>query len=258
MDEYNDTIVKNKEKQVSLKGEMESLAVKQKNLEAEFDKLGNEMKNISELGMSIDEEISAQEKAIYHYEKELKCGLDENINTCGTIPYSGKFIRPVTNGRITSRYGSRCYYNSLQGRNVCTYHYGIDISGGDTKIYATAPGTVASIMWYQSCGGNKILIHHNINGTYYTTGYYHLKTINVKVGDYVDQNTVIATMGGDASTWSYDKCTTGQHLHLAVATGLYLKDYTSWSTYEAHNINPTSVVNFPAYGVWFANRVTKY
>ena len=258
MDEYNETIKQNKNKQVELKEEIKNLEVKQKQLEVEFDKLGSEIKNISEISMSIDEEISAQEKAVYHYEKELKCKLDEDINNCGTIPFSGKLIRPVTNGRITSNYGSRCYYNSLQGRNVCTYHYGIDISGGDTKIYAAAPGTVASIQWYQSCGGTKIFVHHNINGTYYTTGYYHLKTVNVKVGDYVDQNKVIATMGGDSSTWSYDKCTTGQHLHFAVATGLYLRDYTYWSQFEAHNLNPVSVVNFPAYGVWFANRVTKY
>ena len=258
MDEYNDTIVKNKEKQVNLKNEIESLGAKQKELEVQFEKLGSEIKNISEISMSIDEEISAQEKAVYHYEKELKCELDEDINSCGKIPFSGKFIRPVTNGRITSNYGSRCYWNQTQGRNVCTYHYGIDISGGDTKIYAAAPGTVASIQWYQSCGGTKIFVHHNVNGTYYTTGYYHLKTVNVKVGDYVDQNTVIATMGGDSSTWSYDKCTTGQHLHFAVATGLYLRDYTYWSQFEAHNLNTVSVVNFPAYGVWFANRVTKY
>lgn len=258
MDEYNETIKKNKNKQVELKNEIASLQTKQKELEIQFEKLGNEIKNISEISMSIDEEIAAQEKAVYYYEKQLKCELDENINTCGKIPFAGKFIRPVTNGRITSKYGPRCYWNSLQGRNICTYHYGIDISGGDTKIYAAAPGTVVSIQWYQSCGGTKIFVHHNINGTYYTTGYYHLKTVNVKVGDYVDQNMVIATMGGDSSTWSYDKCTTGQHLHFAVATGLYLRDYSYWSQWEAHNLNPVSVVNFPAYGVWFANRVAKY
>ena len=258
MDEYNETIKKNKNKQEELKIEISNLEVKQKELEVQFEKLGTEIKNISEISMSIDEEIAAQEKAVNYYENQLKCGLDENINTCGKIPFAGKFIRPVTNGRITSQYGSRCYWNSLQGRNVCTYHYGIDISGGDTKIYAAAPGTIVSIQWYQSCGGTKIFVHHNINGTYYTTGYYHLKTVNVKVGDYVDQNTVIATMGGDSSTWSYDKCTTGQHLHFAVATGLYLRDYSYWSQWEAHNLNPVSVVNFPAYGVWFSNRVAKY
>ena len=258
MDEYNDTIKKNKNKQEELKDAIKSLEAKQKELEVEFQKLGEEMKSMSEISMSIDEEISAQEKAVNHYEKELKCKLDDDINNCGTIPFSGKLIRPVLNGRITSRYGARCYCNQTQGREICTYHYGIDIAGGDTKIYAAAPGTVASIQWYQSCGGTKIFVHHNINGTYYTTGYYHLKTVNVKVGDYVDQNKVIATMGGDSSTWSYDKCSTGQHLHFAVATGLYLRDYSYWSQWEAHNLNPVSVVNFPAYGVWFANRVTKY
>ena len=44
----------------------------------------------------------------------------------------------------------------------------------------------------------------------------------------------------------------------AVATGLYMKEYTSWSTYSARNINPTSVVNFPGAYVWFSNRVTRY
>ena len=258
IDEYNETIKKNKNKQEELKKEISNLETKQKELEVQFEKLGQEMKNMSEISMSIDEEISAQEKTVYYYEKQLKCGLDENINTCGKIPFAGKFIRPVTNGRITSNYGARCYWNSLQNRNICTYHYGIDISGGETKIYAAAPGTVASIQWYQSCGGTKIFVHHNINGTYYTTGYYHLKSVNVKVGDYVDQNTVIATMGGDAATWSYDKCTTGLHLHFAVATGLYLRDYSYWSQWEAHNLNPITVVNFPGYGVWFSNRITKY
>ena len=103
-----------------------------------------------------------------------------------------------------------------------------------------------------------LFVNHNVGGVYYTTGYYHLKSINVKVGDYVDQNTIIAVMGGDSSTWSYDRCSTGRHLHFAVATGLYMKDYLSWSTYQARNINPVTAVNFPGYGVWFANRVTKY
>ena len=103
-----------------------------------------------------------------------------------------------------------------------------------------------------------LFIHHNVGGNYYTTAYFHVKNINVRVGDYVDQNTIVATMGGGSDTWWYDKCTTGDHLHFAVATGLYMKEYTYWSTYTARNINPTSVVNFPAPYVWFSNRVTRY
>ena len=258
IDEYNDTIKKNQKKQEDLKVEMTSLSSKQKNLESELSKLGDTLKDLNEESVDIDAEIKAQEKVIYYYEKTLQCKLDENINTCGKVPYSGKFIRPVQSGRITSNYGSRCYWNQTQGRTVCSYHYGIDISGGDTKIYAAAPGTVANILWYQSCGGTMLFVNHNVGGVYYTTGYYHLKSVNVKIGDYVDQNTVIGIMGGDSSTWSYDRCSTGRHLHFAVATGLYMKEYLSWSTYQAHNLNPVTVVNFPAYGVWFSNRVTKY
>lgn len=258
INEYNDTIKKNQVKQVELKKEVENLQEKQKSLEVELSKLGEQLKDLNSISVDINEEIKAQEKVVEYYEKTLGCKLDDNINSCGKVPYSGKFVRPIQSGRITSRFGSRCYWNSVQGRNVCTYHYGIDIAGGDTQVYAAAPGTVANIFWYQSCGGNMLFVNHNVGGVYYTTGYYHLKSINVKIGQYVDQNTVIGITGGDSSTWSYDKCSTGRHLHFAVATGLYMKDYSSWSTYQARNINPVTTVNFPAYGVWFSNRVTKY
>lgn len=255
--EYNQTIEDNKQKQIDLKEEMEKLSVKQQELQVSLSALGNELSAMSDVSMSIEEEIVAQKKAINYYENTLGCKLDENINTCGTVPYSGNFVRPVLNGRITSVFGYRCYTRN-NGVRYCGYHNGIDISGGDTKIYSAAPGTVASILEKQSCGGNKVFIHHNVGGNYYTTGYYHLKSINVKVGDYVDQNTVIGIMGGGSDTWWYDKCTTGTHLHFAVATGLYLKDYLWWSEFEAHNINPTSVVNFPAPYTWFSNRVYRY
>lgn len=258
IDEYNDTIKKNQKKQEDLKVEMVNLGEKQKSLEAELSKLGNTLKDLNSISVDIDAEIAAQEKVVNYYEKTLQCKLDENINSCGKVPYSGKFIRPIQSGRITSNFGSRCYWNGTQGRTVCSYHYGIDIAGGDTQVYAAAPGTVANILWKQSCGGNMLFVNHNVGGNYYTTGYYHLKSINVKVGDYVDQNTVIAITGGDSSTWSYDRCSTGRHLHFAVATGLYMKDYLSWSTYQSRNINPITVVNFPGSGVWFSNRVTRY
>ena len=257
IDEYNDTIIENQKKQSNLKEELVKLDLKQQELQIDLEKLGSELASISDVSMSIDEEIEAQEKAIYYYEKTLGCKLDENINSCGNVPYSGSFTRPVTSGRITSSFGYRCYTRN-NGTYYCGYHNGIDLSGGDSRIYASAPGTVAGILWQQSCGGNKVFIHHNVGGNYYTTGYYHLKSINVKVGDYVDQNTVIGIMGGGPDTWWYDKCTTGAHLHFSVATGLYLKDYSSWSTFESRNINPTTVVNFPGAGVWFSNRVYRY
>ncbi len=257
IDEYNATIKKNEQKQKDLKAEMVSLDKKQQELEVSLTSLGKELNSMLDVSMTIDEEIAAAKKNIKMYE-DLGCKDDEDINTCTSkVPYSGNFVRPLTSGRITSVYGWRCYTRN-NGQYYCGYHNGIDLAGGNTNVYAAAPGTVGAIHWQQSCGGNMIFIHHNVGGNYYTTAYFHTKNIRVKVGDYVDQNTIIATMGGDSSTWWYDKCTTGQHLHFAVARGLYMKDYTSFSTYESRNINPTSVVNFPSPGVWFANRVQRY
>ena len=255
--EYNETIKKNEKKQEELKGELVKLDEKQKELESSLAKLGEQLKSMTDVSLSIDEEIEAAQKNVKMYE-DLGCKLDEDISTCTSkVPYSGGFVRPLVSGRITSRYGWRCYTRN-NGQYYCGNHNGIDLAGGDTRIYAAAPGTVGAILQKQSCGGNMIFIHHNISGTYYTTAYFHVKNIKVKVGDYVDQNSIIATMGGTPDTFYYDKCTTGGHLHFAVAKGLYMRDYTSFSTYEARNINPTSVVNFPAYGVWFSNRVQKY
>lgn len=257
IEEYNNTILKNKEKQEELRLELITLDTKHKELEVKLTELGTELNAMQDVSMSIDEEIAAQEKMVTYYEKTLKCGLDEDLNYCGTVPYSGNFVRPLLNGRITSLYGTRCYTRN-NGQYYCGFHNGIDIAGGDTRVYSAAPGTVGAIFYRQSCGGNMVFIHHNVGGSYYTTAYFHVKNINVKVGDYVDQNTVIATMGGGSDTWWYDSCTTGTHLHFAVATGLYMKDYSSWSTYSARNINPKSVVNFPGAGVWFSNRVYRY
>lgn len=257
IDEYNATIKKNEKKQEELKEEMKVLDKKHKELEVQLTTLGNELNAMQDVSMSIDEEIKAQEKVINYYEKTLGCNLDENINNCGKVPYSGSFLRPVISGRITSLFGTRCYTRN-NGTYYCGFHNGIDIAGGDTRVYAAAPGVVGAIMPKQSCGGNMLFVHHNVGGNYYTTAYFHVKNITVNVGDYVDQNTVIATVGGGPDTWWYDTCTTGAHLHFAVATGLYMKDYLSWSTYSARNINPTSVVNFPAGYVWFSNRVYRY
>ncbi len=255
--EYNETIKQNEKKQGELKTEITNLDKQQKELEVSLASLGDELNKMTDVSLSTDEEIAAAEKNIKMYE-DLGCKDNEEISQCTSkVPYSGGFVRPLTSGRITSNYGWRCYTRN-NGSYYCGNHNGIDIAGGGTDVYAAAPGTVGAILWEQSCGGNMIFIHHNIAGTYYTTAYFHTKNIRINVGDYVDQNTIIATMGGTPDTWWYDKCTTGGHLHFAVARGLYMKDYIYFSEYEARNVDPTSVVNFPPYGVWFSNRVTKY
>ena len=250
--EYNETVKEYTEKKEELDVEIRTLDTEQENLRGELVKLGDELTGMVEIYADINDEISTQKKAIAHY-VDIGCTDDQDINTCGTIPYSGKLIRPLTTGRITSSFGWRS--NPLGSGT--TFHNGIDIAGGSTQIYSSAPGTVAGITWKASCGGNKIYIHHNINGVHYTTSYFHLEKILVSVGDYVDQNTQIAVMGGGKST-PWDKCSTGTHLHFSIARGLYLKEYSSWNTYIAKQVNPVSLVNFPAKGVWISNRTKTY
>lgn len=254
--EYKETVESNSKKKVELKNEQESLANRQKDLSKELAKLGSKLNEITEVSLSINEEIASQKKLIQYYAETLKCKEDQNIYSCGNIPYSGKMIRPVSSGVITSEFGYRCI--TLNGAWKCSVHNGIDMAGGDNKIYAVAPGRVAAINWKTSCGGTMLFIQHNIGGKYYTTGYYHLRAVYVNVGDYVDQNTNIALMGGDPKREWWDTCSTGQHLHFAVATGLYLTEYSSWSEFTARNINPRTMVNFPAGSGWFGNRTTTY
>lgn len=253
IEEYNATVKKHIEKKEELDIEIQTLDAEQNNLHSELIKLGDELTGMVEIYADIKDEIATQKKVIEHYEN-IGCKDDQDINSCGSIPYSGKLIRPITTGRITSNFGWR--WHPVSGDYA--FHNGIDISGGSTAIYASAPGTVAGITWKASCGGTKIYVHHNINGVYYTTSYFHLSKVLVSVGDYVDQNTQIAVMGGSPSVTPWDKCTTGTHLHFSVARGLYLKEYSSWNTYISKQINPVSVVNFPAKGVWISNRTKVY
>ena len=76
--------------------------------------------------------------------------------------------------------------------------------------------------------------------------------------DVVTKDTQIAVMGGYPRIETWDTCSTGTHLHFAINTGLYLKDYSSWSSYVSHTLNPRTIVNFPSGGSYFYDRTTKY
>ena len=93
-------------------------------------------------------------------------------------------------------------------------------------------------------------MHHNVGGQAYTTEYAHLTSIYVKKGQKVKKGEVIGTVGGDSSTYWYDGCTRGTHLHYSVAYGYYGSDgkdgYRYWSTftYNTRATNVQSISNF--------------
>jgi murein DD-endopeptidase MepM/ murein hydrolase activator NlpD len=106
---------------------------------------------------------------------------------------TGSFRWPTAGGFITSHVGWRWG----------AYHKGIDIAGvGNRSIYAADNGTVTFAGW-DGGYGNRIVINHN-NG--YKTTYSHLSSINVRVGQTVQQGQVIGIMGSTGDS-------TGVHLH---------------------------------------------
>jgi murein DD-endopeptidase MepM/ murein hydrolase activator NlpD len=258
MKNYNQMIVQNNKSISDLDKKTRELEQKQVDLERQIKSLGSKLSDLNEITISIEEEIKLQRSSIQLY-KDLGCGLDEDIALCGRnkLPPGTAFFRPVVAGKVTSEFGMR-FHPTLK---VWRLHAGVDIGttySTNVPIYAAAEGMVIALSIKSSCGGNIVYIHHNINGKTYTTMYAHLRSINVTPKQVVDRNTVIGIMGGDAETRAWDDCTTGLHLHFQIATGLYLKDYTAYSTFTARSFDPRQVINLPAGSGWFSDRLTKY
>lgn len=252
--EYNTMIDESKKKQEEIQKKQVELSDYQRTLEEKVASLGESLENIESVGLDINDAIEYQKEIIELYESK-GCKDNENIATCGrkTLPRGTAFYRPTQTGKITSEWG----YRSLLGR---TWHEGIDIGVSEgTTVYAIANGMVATVVRY-SCGGNMVVVHHNINGKTYTSVYAHLLSVAVTKGQTVDRNTIVGYSGG-GSTQSYDKCTLGAHLHLTVATGLYGIDYYDWlnDLNVKYSINPRTVINFPSglYNPW-TDRLTAY
>ena len=138
----------------------------------------------------------------------------------------------------------------------------IDIGGNTegTPVYATANGVVAGVVdgkavtrrnGKKSCGGNIVYIHVMVGGKRYTLTYGHLLSYNVKTGQQVNITTQIGTVGGGPQTWSWDRCSTGPHLHYQISRGYYMVDYQAFSLLNAKAIKPNG---YPAKGVMWYNR----
>ena len=115
---------------------------------------------------------------------------------------------PVGAGNIiTSPYG---YRNGPF--NGYEFHDGVDLSGGDTAIFAVRDGTVTSVVTgYGGGWGNNISIDHGeVAGVGHIYSFYaHLASINVSAGDTVKAGQQIGVMGSTGAS-------TGTHLHFGV------------------------------------------
>ncbi len=241
-------IEKNEATQIELKKLQITLEENIVSYENSIKSMSRDLASISEITEDIDAQIKNQ-KSVIDYYVSIGCKDHQLLSACDQIANNSGWLKPLIKGRITSLFGYRIHPIS----KVQKFHDGIDIGGNPegTPIYSATSGTVVAITNRASCGGNKVYIHSRVNGSAYTVYYMHLLKINVKVGSVVTTNTIIGTVGGGAQTMSYDKCSTGAHLHFSVATGFYLKDYSSYSTLVARAIKPPG---FPGLSGTFTSR----
>ena len=234
LDSLDKLIKDNEDLQVQLNNDNIALNNSITEYEKQVEELEAYIEKLATIGLDYNEQIKAQKNQIKLFE-DAGCKDDDSIDDCyyNKGGSSGAFSRPLNSGVVTQAWGNNG-------------HKGMDIGGNKkgTYIYAPATGTVAHVAYHQSCGGNIIYMHFKVAGKAYTGEFAHLSSINVKVGQRVTKGTVIGTVGGDSSTWYYDSCTTGTHLHYAIAYGYYLgggtDGYKKWSTFTS-NTKATSV-----------------
>ena len=106
------------------------------------------------------------------------------------------FMRPVSGGTITSKYGQRS----------SGFHTGVDLAvPTGTPVYAAAAGTVVKAGWSGGYGYLVVIDHGNGYQTYYA----HNSRLCVSVGQSVSKGQNIAYSGSTGNS-------TGPHLHFEV------------------------------------------
>lgn len=266
--DYNDKQIKEMNRMVEESKKLQKeLKIKQENLQKKINELNSNIKqynaslsSLDEIQVDVKKEMDQLQNTINYY-KKICSNVNQDVNTClkGQLPYDTSFWRPVDFGYVSSEYSTR----AAPCAGCSTVHLALDIGGMNIRelnVYASASGKVVGIenSNSNSCGGNYIIIQHNIKGKNYTTLYMHLKSVLVRVGQTVTKDTVIGIMGGNRygspGYTPWDRCSTGQHLHFGVSTGLK----SSISGAKGSSLNPRNIVNFPSGTKRFTDRTTAY
>ena len=244
VDDLNKMIEDSKELKIKLDDEKEALNEKNIELKKQQDELGLKVTMLDEDSRDVLEDLADAKKTINNY-KKMGCLPTDSLESCSQIPTDSDFLRPLTQGVITSGYGTR--ENPVSGGYQ--FHAAVDIGGNPTgtSVYATASGRVVLTSYVKnpdvpnsSCGGNFVVIQHKIGNTYYASRYMHLSKIYVTENQTVTSNDIIGAVGGGET---YDRCSTGAHFYL----------FRQPST-----INPFTLVNLPNEGIYFTSRYLRY
>lgn len=115
------------------------------------------------------------------------------------------------------------------GANVYPLFSGVVVTATYSPSYGNCPpsgsnytcGHCASSYGVPSLGNHVIIYGQAIDGNYYYAKYGHLSGVNVKVGDVVDEKTILGQAGNTG-------CSSGPHLHIGLAdvSGQTVNPYT--------------------------------
>ena len=246
MSEYNNNLIAELEtliidletKKVDLNDKQKKLEQQRIEFNSKLNVLRANLSKATEEGTTIEEDITDLKKQINYYKNTLGCSMNQDLTSCANIAYATGWRYPMSYGCVTSEYTGNEERTDWVGGGT---HHGIDLSciPEGSPVYAAANGTVARVVYHGGCGGNMVYIYHNVNGKAYTTAYLHLKSYIVSVGQQVTTDTIIGYMGGGPSTWYYDSCTSGAHLHFGIANGHNAYGFNTYS------LNPRNIFSFP-------------
>lgn len=135
------------------------------------------------------------ERYAFEYETDSIKGIVEYLDQEAKNLRRAFLQSPIKFGRISSRYNLRrriAYYG-----NRIRPHKGTDFAAPiGTEILSTANGTVVESS-YTRANGRYVKVKHNNT---YSTQYLHMRSSNVKVGQFVEQGDVIGWVGMTGNT----------------------------------------------------------
>lgn len=181
-----------KEKQANLKKKEEKFAAKVEELKLEDSKLASLEKKVKDNIAALTRPAPPIQVA----SASSNSNGDLSTLSKSSQSNSGYLAWPAVGGYISSYVGPRW------GRE----HNGIDIARPSNYNILAAAGGVVTAAGYTGGFGNRVEIEHS-NGL--KTLYAHLSSIDVKVGQEVNEGTVIGIMGATGNS-------TGIHLHFEV------------------------------------------
>lgn len=238
MDELNKLIEQLNAKKVNLTQKQADLAKKKSDLQAKYLLVQVQYKNSQDEGISFADKIREQKKLINIY-KARGCKMDQDVNSCNSVAAVDGWTYPLNSFWQSSSYAER---------RGSVYHYAVDLATPEqSPVKAVANGEVVSAsVGRNGCGGMIVQIRHTYHGSYYLSLYMHLISTNVSVGTKVSGGQVIGSSGGgpiEVRKWG-DHCTSGAHLHFAMATASSIYDLIGYSSEHGSTFNPVRF--FPA------------